>query len=52
MKPSLAYPVILSASFIWAKNPDLHSLNSIKTGFFAALRMTDTEGFFANGVAE
>ena len=45
---NLSYPVILSA----AKNPEFHVIKTIKAGFFAALRMTDMEGFFANGVAE
>ena len=41
-------PVILSPSFIWAKNPDFRSLTTIKTGFFATLRMTDAEFFGVN----
>ena len=41
-------PVILSPSFIWAKNPYFRSLTTIKTGFFATLRMTDAEFFGVN----
>ena len=44
MMLNLSYPVILSA----AKNPDFCVLINIKSGFFAALRMTGVEVFGIN----
>ena len=47
MKLDSTTTVILSA----AKNPEFHVIKTIKAGFFAALRMTDMEGFCTQDVA-
>ena len=44
MTTSILPPVIMSP----VKNPDFHSLITIKSGFFAVLRMTGVEVFGTN----